>query len=83
MNPLDITKVSDYQYQLSFNGKVLGEAERDVDGFYYWWPNKDLQGCTSSWVMRAIADHLDALNKPYEDHLSEYFSENPPKPIIP
>lgn len=75
------TKVNDYQYTLYFGELEVGKIEMDVDGFFYWWDNEDLHGCSSSWELKEIARHLDELNKPYEDSLNEYFSKNPEKDI--
>ena len=66
-------KVSDHHYRLIFGGVFVGDLQRDVDGFFYYWDNKDLIGCTSSWTLKEIACHLDELNKPYEDSINEYF----------
>lgn len=50
---------------------------RDVDGYYYFWPTKN-EGHYSSQHLREIANHLDELNKPYEESIDEYFRNNPP-----
>lgn len=52
------------------NGKHIGTFERDVDGFYYFWPLKDEGGCWSDYALRAIADKLTEINKPWADKIA-------------
>ena len=52
---------------------LLGTFELDIDGFYYYWENKRLEGSWRSHSLRLIADKLDEVNKPYEDSINEYF----------
>ena len=55
--------------------KLLGTFEIDVDGFYYFWDNKNNNGCWSSHSLRLIADKLDEHNKPYRNSIEEYFKQ--------
>jgi hypothetical protein len=50
------------------------EADRDImpleDGFYVWFPPKG-GGGFDAWLLRAIVDRLDELNKPLNEELEE------------
>lgn len=52
------------------NMKCIGAFSMDVDGYYYFWSNND-SGCWGSYELRMIADALDKVNKPYDDHIKE------------
>lgn len=54
------------------DGHTIGEFLRDVDGFYYY-KGKPKSGLSSSYSLRLIADLLDKVNKPWDDHINEYF----------
>lgn len=62
-----------HTYTIKFGDIVLGWARPEVDGYYYWWDNRELMGCTAAWTLRAIADILDEINKPWDDQINEYF----------
>jgi hypothetical protein len=63
------SKSSDYGYQVYYqNGVFLGDIFIKEDGFYDFWPEHPSRGgCWPAYVLRAIADKLDELNKPWED----------------
>jgi hypothetical protein len=52
------------------NMKCIGVFSMDVDGYYYFWPNND-GGSWESYELRMIADALDKVNKPYDDHIKQ------------
>ena len=52
------------------NMKCIGMFSMDVDGYYYFWSNND-SGSWGSYELRMIADALDKVNKPYDDHIKE------------
>lgn len=52
------------------NGKYIGCMFPLEDGYYYFFPNST-SGAWAGWWMRQIADKLDELNKPWEDHINE------------
>lgn len=54
---------------VTWNGKVLGQLEMDVDGYYYFWPQKDIQGFWQSVILRSIADELDKINKDWNERV--------------
>ena len=54
-------------------GKPFSEAIRLEDGFWYHWTEQGAHsGATAAWLMRAIADRLDELNKPWADHIDAH-----------
>lgn len=56
-----------------YNGVKLGECHPEVDGFYRFWP--DLKGgYWDSYVLKAIAEHLDKLNAPIQKDIDDYFA---------
>jgi hypothetical protein len=56
------TKHKQNVYNITYyNGVHLGTFERDVDGYYKYWPVQR-QGYWDAEPMRAIADLLDHLN---------------------
>jgi hypothetical protein len=52
------------------NMKCIGVFSMDVDGYYHFWSNND-GGSWESYELRMIADALDKVNKPYDDHIKE------------
>lgn len=70
---------SGYLVQFTGNGKFLGIFQQDVDCYFYFVPDNLTEGgYWSSWVLKAIADKLEELNKPWEDQIAQYFKDNPP-----
>jgi hypothetical protein len=51
------------------------EFVTDVDGFVYFWPNRDFGGHFSSHVLRILADELDRRNEAWSAEIDEYFSK--------
>ena len=72
---IKLEKQSDNLYDVWFNVKYLGRFVKDVDGFFYYWGDESLSGSWSSYQLRAIADKLDEINKPYEEVVDEYFDQ--------
>jgi hypothetical protein len=56
------------------NGKHIGTFELDSDGYYYFWQLRG-DGAWQSYALRAIANKLDEVNKPYDDSVKEYFEK--------
>jgi hypothetical protein len=46
-----------------------GHIYREVDGFFVFAPQKGF-GAIAPWALRMIADHIDALNEPWEKELA-------------
>jgi len=76
MNTLEAVKLNEHTFKIYHkpNGKYLGKAVMDIDGYYYYWPSDNLSsGSWSSYTLREIADILEELNKEYEKSVKEYF----------
>ncbi len=66
---MTFNKKSEDHYEVVFdNGVVLGVFLRDVDGYFYYWPEK-LSGAWEAHILRAIADKLDEINKPWDEQI--------------
>lgn len=73
---LKLEKVSKFVYKaFTLNNKYLGTFELDVDGNYHYWQDKSLNGAWSAYQLKAIADKLDEINKPYKETVDEYFNQ--------
>jgi hypothetical protein len=59
----------------TITGKEIGSFQLDSNGSYYFWEKSDLSGCWSAYTLRAIADKLDEVNKPFEKELELYFGK--------
>ena len=76
---LILEKVENFEsYQVFFptypeNKVFLGTFDLDHDGFYYYWPVKDMDGCWSYGTLLHIGEALKELNRPYEENIKEYF----------
>ncbi len=70
--------VYDVTYDFN-NNYTIGRFSLDVDGYYHFWYNNDKNryGSWGSNTLRSIADALDVINKPYDDHIKEYFKNHP------
>lgn len=73
---IKLEKVSKFVYKaFTPNNKYLGTFELDVDGNYHYWQDKSLNGAWSAYQLKAIADKLDEINKPYKENVDEYFKK--------
>lgn len=52
----------------------LKDIYQECDGFYYYEPPR--RRSYSSQILRAIADKLDEMNKPWEDQLESELNPN-------
>lgn len=64
-------------YKVYFqNGVYLGDILAKEDGYYDFWPEHPSRGgYWASYVLRAIADKLDELNKPIMEEMDRFFVE--------
>lgn len=58
------------------NSLLVGTFEMDVDGFYNYWEDENLTGYWNSQTLRAIADKLDEVNKPFQEEIDENSCED-------
>jgi hypothetical protein len=51
------------------SAKSRNEIAMGCDGSFYWWPNVATtgEGYFGMWHLRAIADELERLNKPWNE----------------
>ncbi len=59
---------------VSCNGNLLGSVVKDVDGFYYFWPEHSTSGAWSQELLRALACFLEDLNRPWQKVISRDLS---------
>ena len=58
-----------------YNDIKIGEIFAKEDGLYDWWPDKHFSNrYIPSYLLRAIADLLDEMNKPMERQFNDYMS---------
>ena len=61
---------SGYTVAMPDSEQVFGMVDRDVDGFFYWFPDTDKTGASwSSWVLRDIVEKLEELNLPWQNQI--------------
>lgn len=72
---INLEKQSEQEYKVFFNKKLLGYFRLEVDGFFYFTQVKNSWGYWSSNNLKAIADKLDEVNKPYKENVDEYFDQ--------
>jgi hypothetical protein len=63
---VELIEVEPNVKEIVINNKSVGEFIRDVDGYFYYWPNPSLKGSWNSNALKLIADELDNINKVYE-----------------
>ena len=76
MDNVNVNKADELKSHILEKIENNKEFVQDVDGFYYWWP-EGLNGYLTPHALRWIADELDRRNKNWEDHIMEYFHDNP------
>lgn len=71
-----VCELIEYKYRVTWGhgGNHLCWFIPDVDGYYHidFSPSRE-GGTFSSHEIREIADALDVINKPWDDHINEYF----------
>jgi hypothetical protein len=63
---VELIEIEPHVKEIVINNKSVGEFIRDVDGYFYYWPNPSLKGSWNSNALKLIADELDNINKDYE-----------------
>lgn len=74
---ITLSKITENKYQAVFtqNDRFLGMFERDIDGYFYFLSDYNKQGSWSSYVLRAIADKLDEINKDWDEQIKKLEDE--------
>ena len=67
---LHIEEISPGSSRIMFGKKCIGEALMLEDGYYYFLPLPE-PGALAPYVLRAIAELLDELNKDWNDEVTE------------
>jgi len=72
---LSLEKVNNNEYNVIHeNGTQIGEFLKKEDGYFDFWPKLG-GGYWRSCILRDLANHLDALNKEWDDEIANYFNE--------
>jgi hypothetical protein len=66
---LRLEKDSDSCYQVFVETAYIGDFLKDVDGYFYYWPPPNQGGCFVAWLLRALADKLDEINKDWNEQV--------------
>jgi hypothetical protein len=67
---IQFTKMCSTLYRVNTpNGHLVGEILRDVDGYFYFWP--EVPGSWSLNMTLEIARKLYELNKEWDQHIQE------------
>ena len=54
------------------DNRVLGDAEQDLDGYYYWWPR--MPGAYPEHALLFVAEHLARLNRAWDNEVHDLLS---------
>ena len=65
---LSFEKLNDELIQIfEPSGMLLGELAPDSDGYFYFFPGQAFNGSyLSAWILTAIAQRLDKINRAYD-----------------
>lgn len=69
---VELIEIEPHVKEIVINNKSVGEFIRDVDGYFYYWPNPSLKGSWNSNALRLIADKLDDVNMELDNKLKIY-----------
>lgn len=73
---LKLEKISRFAFNVfTLNNKYIGTFELDESGEYKYWDNPNSRGAWSAYQLKAIADKLDEVNKPFMEVVDNYFDE--------
>lgn len=64
-------------YAVLHEKKYLGLLEQEVDGFYYFTPDRTNAGFWPSWILKDIAFKLEAINEAWNQTLDRELSRAP------
>jgi hypothetical protein len=58
------------------NDIYIGNFEKDVDGYFYYWPKVEKSGgYWSSSLLKELSFELDKINKPWDRKVNRYFEK--------
>ena len=57
------------------NTVKLGEVFAKEDGYYDFWPEEFSAGYWPAYLLRAVADLLDEMNREWDEHLNKTLSD--------
>lgn len=57
------------------SGVEIGQLLMGDDGYWQWWPTLDRSGYIPTYMLRAIADCVDELNKEWDEQLKPELKE--------
>jgi heme/copper-type cytochrome/quinol oxidase subunit 1 len=60
----------DNWHTVKHHSVVVGLLMKEIDGFYVWYPPEN-RGGYEPFILRAIADKLDELNKDWKDQINK------------
>ena len=77
-----VCELVEYKYKVTWGegGNQLCWFIPDVDGYYHVDFNTGSNGTLSPYALREIADALDVVNKPWDDHIKAYFESQKDTP---
>lgn len=64
-------QISDSNYDIIFNDRIVGSLQLDIDGFFYLDIRPEDNGYYSAWVLKNIAEKLEELNSEWVEKLSK------------
>lgn len=64
-----------YKLYTKYNRNFIGSVSRDVDGFFYFWPDSTNGGCYSECFLKDIHDMLKELNKKWNKRIEREWNK--------
>lgn len=69
---IELTKIYYGEYIVQHtNGADLGTFSLNMDGDFYWWPPKNIQGCFSERILAELSNRLEDFNSLALEDLDE------------
>ena len=63
--------IKDSWIRVYYNNTLIGEFQKDVDGYFYFWPNRIKDGCSwSEHILLTLGEELRRLNKPWNEQIA-------------
>lgn len=64
---IGLKSTSPVSYEVFFKTKLLGTATKDIDGYYYFWPQGN--ACWNGYDLQLLVDTLNFLNELFDIEL--------------